>query len=61
MRIHDWTGVPVDGLDHLQRWLAAIESRPGVQRGLAVPEKPSADTPEQEEARVEDIRKFVAA
>ena len=37
VRIHDWSGVPVEGLEHLQRWLAALESRPAVQRGLLVP------------------------
>jgi GST-like protein len=30
--------VSVEGLEHLQRWLAAIEARPAAQRGLAVPE-----------------------
>ena len=37
VRIHDWAGVSVDGLDHLQRWLSALEARPAVQRGLQVP------------------------
>ena len=37
VRLHDWAGVSVEGLAHLQRWLAAIEARPAVQRGLAVP------------------------
>ncbi|GAB7406892.1 hypothetical protein OUHCRE3_57400 [Enterobacter hormaechei] len=39
MRIHDWSGVAVDGLDNLQRWIAAIEARPAVQRGLLVPRR----------------------
>ncbi len=37
VRVHDWAGVDVDGLDHLQRWMAAIAARPAVQRGLQVP------------------------
>jgi len=37
VRAYDWAGVSVDGLEHLQRWLAAIAERPAVQRGLAVP------------------------
>ena len=37
VRIHDWSGVSVEGLDNLQRWLAAIEARPAVQRGLLNP------------------------
>ena len=37
VRIYPWSGVSVEGLDHLQRWLNAIAERPGVQRGVAVP------------------------
>ncbi len=37
VRVHDWAGVSLDGLDNLQRWLQAIEARPAVQRGLQVP------------------------
>ncbi|MGL4318030.1 MAG: glutathione S-transferase family protein [Pseudomonas sp.] len=37
VRVHEWAGVAVDGLEHLQRWLAAIDARPAVQRGLQVP------------------------
>ncbi|EQM68189.1 glutathione S-transferase N-terminal domain-containing protein [Pseudomonas tohonis] len=45
VRLHDWAGVSVEGLTHLQRWLAAIEARPAVQRGLQVPKRQeSADT-----------------
>ncbi len=37
VRLHDWSGVSVDGLPNLQRWLKAIAERPAVQRGLDVP------------------------
>ncbi len=43
VRIHDWAGVDVDGLPNLQRWLAAIAARPGVQRGLAIPPREDND------------------
>ena len=36
-RIYPWSGVSVDGLDHLQRWLKVIGERPAVQRGILVP------------------------
>lgn len=36
-RIHDWAGVSVEDLPNLRRWIAAIDSRPGCARGLAVP------------------------
>lgn len=45
VRIHDWAGVSVEGLTHLQRWLQAIGERPAVQRGLLVPQREAA--PEQ--------------
>jgi GST-like protein len=37
VRIHDWAGVSLEGLEHVQRWVAALEQRPAVQRGLLVP------------------------
>ena len=46
VRVHDWAGVAVEGLDHLQRWMAALAARPAVQRGLQVPVR------SQDEARL---------
>jgi len=37
VRIHFWSGVPLDGLGHLQRWIATMEARPACQRGIVVP------------------------
>lgn len=37
VRIHDWAGVSVEGMPHLQRWIDAIAARPAVQKGIAVP------------------------
>ena len=34
---HAWPGIDIDGLDHLQRWLAAIAARPAVAKGRAIP------------------------
>jgi glutathione S-transferase len=34
---HDWAGVAIDDLPHLQRWLREIGDRPAVQRGFDVP------------------------
>ncbi|MCP2225366.1 MULTISPECIES: glutathione S-transferase family protein [Pseudomonas] len=39
VRGHEWSGVEVDGLPALQRWMASMEARPAVQRGLLVPER----------------------
>lgn len=41
VRLHEWAGVSIDGLDNLQRWLEVINQRPAVQRGLAVPRSES--------------------
>lgn len=45
VRIHEWAGVSVDGLAHLQRWMGQIAARPAVQRGLQIP-------PRAEDSRV---------
>jgi len=37
VRIHDWSGVSVEGLPHLRRWLSAIGERPAVLRGIERP------------------------
>ena len=37
VRTHHWSGVAVDDLPHLQRWLQAIRQRPAVQRGIMAP------------------------
>jgi GSH-dependent disulfide-bond oxidoreductase len=49
---HDWSGVSVEGLEHLQRWLQQVGERPAVKRGMDVP-KPWNPNP--------DIGKFVGA
>ncbi len=36
-RTHKWSGVSIEGLDHLQRWLAQMSARPACQRGIEVP------------------------
>jgi glutathione S-transferase len=38
VRGYKWSGVDIEGLDHLKRWLAVIGERPAVQRGVDVPE-----------------------
>ena len=37
VRTYRWSGVDVDDLPHLQRWLETIKARPAVQRGLQAP------------------------
>ena len=40
VRSHRWARVPVDELEHLQRWMAAMQAKPGVIRGCEVPPSP---------------------
>jgi glutathione S-transferase/GST-like protein len=54
VRTHKWSGVEVDGLEHLARWMTLLAARPACQRGIEVPPRP---------ARVEDgkgAEKFIA-
>lgn len=37
VRTYKWSGVSVDGLDHLQRWMGQLAARPACQRGIDVP------------------------
>ncbi|MFS2202032.1 glutathione S-transferase family protein [Pseudomonas sp. Pseusp3] len=39
VRGYEWSGVSVEGLTALQRWMATMEARPAVQRGLQVPQR----------------------
>ena len=39
VRGYEWSGVSVEGLTALQRWMATLEARPAVQRGLQVPQR----------------------
>jgi glutathione S-transferase len=37
VRTHKWSGISIEGLDNLSRWMDAIAGRPGAQRGVKVP------------------------
>ncbi len=56
VRVHDWSGVSLEGLDRVQRWLERIEARPGVQRGLGIPEPREPKSQEQVEQAVDYAR-----
>lgn len=40
VRTHKWSGVAIDDLPHLRRWLAAVYARPAAQRGIVLPPSP---------------------
>jgi len=56
-RGYDWSGVNIDGLPHLQRWLDAVAARPAVQRGFAVP--PRDASPDRDKQTVEGARNIL--
>tara|TARA_B110001454_G_scaffold80763_1_gene77880 strand:- start:488 stop:1174 length:687 start_codon:yes stop_codon:yes gene_type:complete len=37
VRIYKWSGINIDGLDGLQRWMKMMEDRPACKKGVAVP------------------------
>jgi GST-like protein len=53
-RSYKWSGVSVEGLDNLQRWLDTMKARPACQRGIDVPIK----VPNLAEGNPEDAEKF---
>ncbi len=57
IRIHFWSGVPLDDLAGLSRWKRAMDERPACQRGIEVPEPLVLPT---DEAGVEKISNEVS-
>jgi glutathione S-transferase len=57
-RGYEWSGLSIDGLDNLARWIDEIDRRPAVTRGLAVPPRdvPAEDVDES----IAAARKFLA-
>ncbi|HRD87827.1 MAG: glutathione S-transferase N-terminal domain-containing protein [Candidatus Accumulibacter sp.] len=53
-RTHRWSGIEIDDLANLRRWLKQIRARPAVQKGIATP--PAAL---DRDASDEEARKFV--
>ncbi len=54
---HEWSGVSLDGLEHLERWERSISERPAVQRGITVPEASAGST--RDKAAVDSARKML--
>ena len=55
---HEWSGVGVDDLEHVQRWLTAVGERPAVRRGRAVPPEDDSEE-EDDDAAIEGARKML--
>lgn len=60
VRTHKWSGVDVEGLPHLQRWMAQLAARPACQRGIEVPPRPARiEDGKGTEKFIEEARKLV--
>jgi glutathione S-transferase len=58
---YKWSGVSIDGLDHLSRWLNEIQQRDAVKRGQDVPEPTDLDKMLLEaDERAESVRGILA-
>ncbi|MDG2244320.1 MAG: glutathione S-transferase [Rhodospirillaceae bacterium] len=47
VRTHKWSGVSIDGLEHVQRWHKAMVARRACQRGIEIPERREEVAPEE--------------
>lgn len=57
---HDWSGVSIDGLDNLQRWLEQIGNRPAVIRGKAIPDENWNKRDEEQEKIIQSARNMLS-
>lgn len=57
VRLFFWSGISLEGLDNLTRWMSEMEARPACQRGVAIPN--SLELPTDEEG-VEEISKTIS-
>ena len=55
-KTHAWSGVAIDDMPHLQRWIDAIAARPAAIKGIEVPGKIDVDT----ETFIKGARKMLA-
>ncbi len=42
VRTYNWSGVSMDGLEHLRRWVDELYDRPGCAAGIRKPERPES-------------------
>jgi GSH-dependent disulfide-bond oxidoreductase len=56
---YKWSGVSVDGLPHLQRWLNVVAARPAVIRGRDIPEPVDFDREQNKEEFIQRTSKIL--
>lgn len=40
VRIYEWSGVDIEGMDNLERWMNTMKERPACAKGVKIPERP---------------------
>jgi len=51
VRTHKWSGINVEGLDNLDRWIRAIYEQPGMVKGIEVPVKIESMLDDEQKAK----------
>jgi GST-like protein len=60
VRTHRWSGVALDGLPHLERWVRQLAARPACQRGILVPPRPARpEAGKDAEKFIEEARRMI--
>ncbi|MGB1580939.1 MAG: glutathione binding-like protein, partial [Nevskiales bacterium] len=57
VRTYKWSGINIEGLDNLRRWMDSMRGRPACERGIAVPfALPNMEEEENKEAEAAFIK-----
>ena len=56
---YEWSGVSIEGLANLRRWMDAMKARPACQRGIMVPPPDEKAAALSDEEKAREIRNFV--
>ncbi len=61
VRTYKWSGVPIDGLENLRRWLDAMKERPACRKGVEVPFRVESALNDEKAAEefAENVRKHL--
>lgn len=61
VRTHKWSGISIEGLPHLERWMNKIYERPAALKGIKVPHErePIADDDEKSKEFIKKARTMV--
>jgi glutathione S-transferase/GST-like protein len=59
VRTHDWSGVAVDDLPNLRRWIELVGGRPAVKRGIMLPPRADREDPKEAEKFAANARNML--